>query len=98
MHNKSISCSDFEETILLISPASPESESGLRGNLSGPNGEIVCVMCTKFHRNSGNMMNQTKIFDGKELRCWCWVDVQVRKWENSSLLPAFDFSLNLWGP
>lgn len=44
------------------------------------------------------MMNETKIFDRKKLRLWRWVDVQVWKWENSSLLPALNFRLDLWRP
>jgi hypothetical protein len=55
-------------------------------------------MDTKFTGDGGNMVNETEVLKREKLRGWRWVYVKIWEWKTPSLLPTFNFCLNLWGP
>jgi hypothetical protein len=82
MHDKAIINSDLQEQWYLASP----------------DGEIASIVDTKFAGDGGDMVDEAEILKREELRGWCWVDIKIWEGKNPSLLPTFNFGLDLWSP
>jgi hypothetical protein len=55
-------------------------------------------MNTKFAGDGGNVVDESEVLEREELRSGRWVDVKIWEGKVPSLLPAFNFDLNLRSP
>jgi hypothetical protein len=82
MHDKAVINSNFEK----------------QWYLTGPDGEIASIMDTQFAGDGSNMVDESEVLEREELRSRRWVDVKIWEGKVPSLLPAFNFDLNLTSP
>jgi len=100
VHDKGVIGSNLEKAVYLVSLAESlltEAEY-LQWDLTCPDCEIACIVIAQFTRHGGDMVYQAKFLEREELRRRCWVEVEIREGKVPSSLPAFNLSLDLWGP